>query len=464
MRVKETTEPRWGVHRRGGACRPGGMRTKSPAPLLPLTGLFLCSMAALPAAALRVLPAFAPDAFHYSLDASEEGVVVGHATDFETMTPLLWGKSGPGSSAPVALPLPLGGQGGEARWISPDATLIAGYADVPHPEGLDQAPVLWSRLSSGGYAVASLPRLGAAPAEAVVTGGSANGSRLVGYDGLFETAAVWRGSPSAGYSVQPLALPGSSDGPSFATDVSKNGARIVGRYTTSTTTQAVVWTETSGVYVARDLQTLAGGSESFAETLSADGATAAGGSTSTVGFRPVKWDAATGQVTELQTLPGYEATVLAIAENNAWFGGRSTDFTGLDGETIAVLWNANGEIFDLVSLAAQGGVAFAGFTPESVTGIHFVSNGLYTIVGTGVALDTNLTQGFVLENLALTTPAPIPDPDTDPDPVVVVPSTPTGMFLGRHRQPAAEPESVYLSREESGAGQRPGSGSPRRNR
>lgn len=161
--------------------------------------------------------------------------------------------------------------------------------------------------------------------------------------------------------------------------------------------------------------------------------------------------------------------MLAVAENKVWFGGRATD-TG-SYESGAVLWNAEGDVYDLATLASAAGVAFASLAPESVTGIHFVANSLYTIVGTGLT-DDGLTQGFVLESFALATPASEPgghepgdkEPPTDTpdDPAESkAPATAGGVLLKRHPG-ADESRSEYGRRVPSEETEATFSGSTRR--
>ena len=397
------------------------MRTHLLRPsLITLAGLGLACPAVRSAASLQLLPSSAPDGYDYVLGLADDGTVIGSAQGFDVSAPLLWAKSGAAYSIAPSPALPSYADGGELRWISADASLLAGFIARPlTAEGEpDQVPAVWSR-SAGAYAAKMLPRLGGDGAsETVVMGGSSSGARLVGQSGATPVAAVWRGSYATGYTAQALPLPAGAAGTSRATSISADGARAVGNYETAAGGQAAVWTEGAGVYVALKLQNLPGGAQSFAEVVSRDGTLAAGGAETALGIRPVTWRADTGAVTAIETLPGFEATVLAIAENKHWLGGRATDPGSFEGA--AVLWNGSGQIFDLVALASGQGASFGGFIPESITGVHFVSGDRYTIVGTGVT-ESGLTQGFVLEDLALTTPAPEPGGG----PVVDEPTTPT---------------------------------------
>jgi hypothetical protein len=230
----------------------------------------------------------------------------------------------------------------------------------------------------------------------------------------------------------------------------------------------VVWTENTGAYAVAKLQMLPGGTRSFAEAVSGDGTLAVGAADDATRLRPVIWHTAGGAATVLETLPGFEATVLAVAENKVWFGGRATD-TG-SYESGAVLWNADGKVHDLASLASAAGSAFSGLSPESVTGIHHVANGLYTIVGTGLT-DDGLTQGFVLENFALATPTPEPDDETgggkepgDKEPAPGTsdaPAAASGVFLKRHPS-ADESRSEYGRRAPAEEADGLFNGAPRR--
>jgi uncharacterized membrane protein len=418
------------------------MRNQARLSALPLFGLtFAPALAS--AAMLHVLDPHSDDAYDYAVGVADNGAVIGNAQDPWGSAPVVWSK-GTDAYAPAFSPtLPGDAAGGELRWISPDASLLAGYAalSLTGSGENDHAPVVWSRSGpSASYAASVLPRLGSGASETLLTGGSANGSRFVGQSGLAPAAALWRGSPGSAYSVQALPLPGDAVGSSLATSLSSDGARAVGHYETAVGSQAVVWTENTGAYAVAKLQMLAGGTRGFAETISRDGSLAAGAAADSTRLRPVIWDTGTGAVTVLETLPGFEATVLAVAENKVWLGGRATDAGSY--ESGAVLWNADGKVFDLESLASAAGVVFTGLAPESVTGIHFVANGLYTIVGTGLD-DAGLTRGFVLENFALATPSPepggeVPGDDepstgTPDDPVEPeAPATPGGVFIKRH--------------------------------
>ena len=354
------------------------------------------------AASFQPLPASDGAFFDYALGASASGAVVGYGAGYESTSPLLWTRGATGYAPPSSLPLMAGGAGGAATAIAPDASWISGYVSLPVAGGaaINQAPVVWTRDGSGAYAPSALPRLGPSPAEAVVAGGSANGSRLAGNDGATDTAVVWRTAPGGGYSTQALALPASAvAGPSYATAVSAGGARIAGRYSAASGAQAVAWTETGGTYVPLVLQTLPGGAESFAEAISADGTTAAGASDSATGLRPVKWNVATGAVAALQTFAGSSATVLSLSEDNLWLGGRATNDASL--ADTAVLWDSAGDIHSLVEVASAAGLSLGNLTPASVTGIHLATTNLYTILGIGVTADTGDMRGFALENIAL---------------------------------------------------------------
>ena len=428
------------------------MRTQAVHSAVALLGLSLAPALA-SAAALRLLPTFAEDGYDYAASMADNGTVAGNAQDFWGSMPVVWSKGSDAYAPPVSPALPAGAAGGELRWISADASLLAGYAALSLTDAGDNnhVPVLWSRFGqTGAYSASVLPRLGSAASETFIASGSANGFRLVGQSGPAPSAAIWRGSPGGAYSVQALALPADATGASLATSISGDGARAAGYHETSAGTQAVTWTEDDGVYSVAKLQLLPGGARGFAETISRDGTLAAGASDDATRLRPVVWDTATGAVTALETLPGFEATAFAIAENKAWLGGRATD-TG-SYESGAVLWNRDGKVFDLVDLASAAGVTFDGLAPESVTGIHFISNGLYTIVGTGLN-ELGLTQAFVLENLPLATPASEPDDEgsggddpagQDPSPEnpggtgdteAPSPALSTGVFLDRHSRP-----------------------------
>jgi hypothetical protein len=388
--------------------------------------------------------------YHYAVGIADNGTVIGNAQDFWGSVPVVWSRGAETYAPAVPPPLPAGAEAGELRWIAPDASLLAGYAALPMTDTgeNDHAPVVWIR-SSGSYAASVLPRLGAGSSETLLTGGSVKGSRFVGQSGPAPAAALWRGSPGSSYSVQALPVPSDAIGSSLATSLSHDGARAVGHYETSLGAQAVVWTENTGAYAVAKLQMLPGGTRSFAEAVSGDGTLAVGAADDATRLRPVIWHTAGGAATVLETLPGFEATVLAVAENKVWFGGRATD-TG-SYESGAVLWNADGKVHDLASLASAAGSAFSGLSPESVTGIHHVANGIYTIVGTGLT-DDGLTQGFVLENLALATPTPEPDDETgggkepgDKEPAPGIsdaPAAASGVFLKRHPS-ADESRSEY---------------------
>lgn len=413
------------------------MRTTLVSSPLPLVGLALAS-ASLPAATLQFLGRHNTDGYDYALALADNGTVIGNSQDFESASALAWTKSGATYSGAQVLALPGNTLGAETRWISADASLIAGFASRPLTDDgeLDQVPVVWSRSGSGAYTATVLPRLSGAVSETILAGGSSNGTRFVGQSGATPVATVWRGATGSAYAAQALALPAGAIGTSLASALSADGARAVGHYETAAGNQAVAWTENNGVYTATKLQGLSGGTQSSAVVVSRDGTLAAGTADNAQGFRPVTWNAATGAVTVLQTLPGFEATVLGIADNKLWLGGRATDTETFDSS--AVLWNSAGQIFDLVALASSAGVSFAGLAPESVTGIHLVSSGTYTIVGTGITAD-GATQGFVLDNFVLD-PAPIPEPDTAV--VVVGTAALSGVFLKR-RQRASEPAPVY---------------------
>lgn len=411
-------------------------------PVVALVALPLLGLAVGPAlastATLRVLAAFAEDGYDYAVGVADDGAAIGNSRDTWGSAPVLWSKAAVAYAPPVSLALPPGANGGELRWIAPDASLLAGYAALPPTDSgdNDHAPVVWSRFGdSGSYAPAVLPRLGSGASETLVHGGSANGSRFVGQSGAGSAAALWLGSRGGAYSVQPLPLPADASGASLATALSNDGVRAVGHYETALGSQAVVWTGNTGSYAVTKLRIPSGGARGFAETISRDGSLAAGAADDATRLRPVTWNTATGAVTVLETLPGHEATVLAIAENNIWLGGRATDAGSY--ESGAVLWGSDGKIHDLRSLASAVGVSFGGLDPESVTGIRFVANGLYTIAGTGLN-DAGRTQGFVLENFPLAAPAPEPgggEPPADPpgDPARTdAPATSSGVFLKRH--------------------------------
>lgn len=413
------------------------MCTKLVSSALSSVGLVLAS-ASLPAATLQLLGRYNADGYDYAVGLADDGTVIGNSQDFESSAPVVWSTSGSAYSGAQAVALPAGTLGGEVRWVSPDASLLAGLAAKPLTvdDEFDQVPVIWSRSSSGAYVATALPRLGGGASETLLTGGSSSGTRFVGQSGATPSATVWRGSPVGGYTAQALILPSGAVGASLSTSISANGARAVGYYETASGTQAVVWTESANTYAVAKLQGLSGGTQSFAQVVSRDGTLAAGAADNADGLRPVTWNTGTGAVTTLETLPGFEATVLAISDNKLWLGGRATDSETFDSS--AVLWNSTGQIFDLVALASSAGTSFAGITPESVTGVHFVSNGLYTIVGTGITADGG-TQGFVLENLLLDL-APIPEPDTTA--VIVGAGALAGVFLKR-RQRSTEPAPVF---------------------
>ena len=406
---------------------------------------FALAAAALPAATLQVLPSYVADGCDYALGLADGGLVIGNAHDYESSAPVLWTKGDSAYSAARALALPASSDGGEVRWISADASLLAGYAAMSliGDEAANHVPVVWSRSDSGGYTATVLPRLGGGASETVISGGSAAGSRFVGQSGAVPVATLWRGATGSGYAAQALALPSGAAGVSLASALSSSGARAVGHYETAAGSQAVVWTEHEGVYVVAKLQTLSGGAQGFAHAISRDGALAAGASEDGARLRPVTWNTSTGAATVLESMPGFEAAVLAIADNNFWFGGRATDADTF--ESSAVLWNSTGQIFDLVSRASSAGVGFGGLVPESVTGIHLVSTGLYTIVGTGINTE-GATQGFVLENFALVTP--IPEPETPDAPIGE--TTPTGVFLKRRQRPE-ETAPTYPNRSKDSA-------------
>lgn len=421
---------------------------------------FVFALCSLPAASLHLLPAFGDGALDYALSLADDGTAIGYSQDLEASTPVLWRPGESFYAAAHALPLPASAVGGGLRWISADASLLAGFAakSVPEESEADYAPTIWTRSPSGGYSPSMLPRLGGGFSESVITSGSTAGTRFVGQSGSPPVAVVWRGSPSSSYSVQALALPSDARDASQATSMSSDGVRAVGHYETATGSQAVAWTENSGVYTVLKLQGLAPGAQSFAEVISRDGTLAGGAAHNADGLRPVMWNTTTAVVTVLETLPGFEATVLGIAENNVWLGGRATDSETF--ESTAVLWNGDGRIFDLVALAADAGISFFDLTPESVTGVHLVSTGSYTIVGTGVT-SSGATQGFVLENLALATPISQPEP-----PVVHPDPEPAPTLVSKRRQPAASSlsESKTWGRTEEAERRFGGGGSRPRSR
>ena len=366
-----------------------------------LTALLLSLASTLPAATLRVLPVPDADFFGYGLGLSSTGAVAGCIADFETATPALWTKTTAGYGAHVALPLLAGGLGGEARWLSPDGALAVGYVALPvsgDEFSFNYAPTLWTRSSTGAYAVSPLPRLAGSPAEGLVVSASANGSRLVGVDGANGAATVWRGTPTSSYYAQALPLPSGMIHPSFATAASADGTRLAGRVTSGAEAQrAVVWSETSGAYSALALQAPSGAAQTFAETISADGLLAAGTSENAGLYTATKWDARTGQPTVLEARAGADTTALSISSDKQWIGGYAVhrdEFT-----QTAVLWNDEGKVFTLASLAAD--VNFGAFVPGDVSAITVVSPGVYNVAGTGFTLETGQTQAFVIENLAL---------------------------------------------------------------
>lgn len=419
---------------------------------------FALAAAFLRAASLHLLPSFGDGTFDYAISLADNGAAAGYSQDFETSMPVVWSPVASAYPAGQALPLPAAAVGGGSRWISPDAALLAGFVAKPFTDDgePDYVPAVWNRSSSGTCTVVLLPRLGSGPSESTVTSGSAAGTRFAGQSGATPVAAVWCGTVSSAYTVQALALPSDATGTSLASSMSSDGAKAVGHYETATGSQAAVWTESAGSYAVTKLQGLAGNAQSFAEVISRDGTLAGGAAHDAAALRPVTWNAATGAVTILETLPGFEATVLGIADNNFWLGGRATDSDTF--ESAAVLWNGEGRIFDLVALAADAGISFAGFTPESVTGIHLVSTGLYTIVGTGLNADGS-TQGFVLQNLALATPPPAPEPPVvipDPEPPVVVPvPDPVPTKISKRRQPFTNSAPISKSPGRTDNAERP---------
>jgi hypothetical protein len=434
---------------------------------LPLATLALLAHALPASTALHLLPASSSDRFDYALGRGIGGLVAGHSHDFENVLPVTWQKVEAGFGGPSPLPLPVSVAGGEVSWVAGDGAFIGGFAFQPVAgrDDINTVPVLWTRGPGGAYAATILPRVGGSVSESAIFGGDVSATRLVGQSGATPAAVLWRGAPLTGYVVQNLLLPSGASGPSSALAASADGARLVGRYETTAGGQSVLWTESGAAYSPVRLAAPAGGSQTFVETISADGALAAGAAETAAGLRPVRWDAGTGSVSQLDTLGGLEATVLAIADNHAWLGGRATDPGSFAG--VAVLWDRDGRIHEVATLAAAAGAAFSDFWPESVTAIHLVSSGVYTITGTGVGATSGATRGYVLENLALATalpplppgpelppspppttnpPAPEPDPEGDAD-TITVPSTPSGVFLNRQRSsqsPAkfAEPASA----------------------
>jgi hypothetical protein len=405
---------------------------------LPLT---LTLATTLPAATLaHLLPSGGPDRFDYAIGRGSNGTVAGHSHEFSSVVPVIWQKPEAAYASPAALALPIGSQGGEARWIAPDASLVAGFAALPVSgrDDINSVPVLWTRGAGGAYTASILTRLSGTVSETVIHGGNASGSHLVGQSGHTPVAALWRGAPLTGYTVQALPLPGGALGESSALAISANGGRAIGRYESVDGTQSVVWTEGSPAYSALRLAPLPGGSQTFVETLSSNGALAAGAAETGGALRPAVWNTGAGSVTLFETLGGLDSTILNVAENSAWFGGRATDPGSFAG--VAVLWDQGGRIHSLITLASAAGASFPGFTPESVTGVHHVTNDVYTIVGTGVSIGSGSTRGFVLENLTLQTPSaptpgptpPSPDPELEPEPGTP-PGNPGGVFLNRQR-------------------------------
>jgi hypothetical protein len=391
-----------------------------------LTALLLSSAAALPAATLRILPVPDIDFFGYGLGLSNAGIVAGCIADFDTASPTLWTKTTTGYGAPSLLPLLSGGLGGEARWLSPDGALATGYVALPAPNTdswFNYAPVLWTRGAGGAYSVAALPRLAGSPAEGVAVAASANGSRLVGVDGASGVATVWRGTPTSGYYAQALPLPAGTSNPGFATAASADGARLAGRVTTGAEAQrAVVWSEASGAYSALALQAPVGATQTFAETLSDDGLLVAGASENAGLYTATKWDARTGAPTLLEARANADTTALAIASDKQWIGGYAVHRDDL--AQTAVLWNGEGKVFTLASLAAD--VDFGTFVPGDVSAITLVSPGVYAVAGTGATLETGQTQAYVIENLSLPTAGTTaPDTTTPPSTTTPPPTTTT---------------------------------------
>jgi uncharacterized membrane protein len=377
-----------------------------------ISTLVFSTTAALPANTLRLLPINNPDHFGYGLSLAGNGSVAGYTTCFETPVPVLWTKSTTDYAAPASLPQPVGGVGGEARWISPDGVLAAGYAALASPDSsLNQAPVLWTRGSNGAFTATALPRLAGSPAEGSVIAGSANGSRLAGVDGPDETATVWRGTPGSAFFAQALPLPGGAGHPSIATAASADGARLAGRVTTTTTgnSRAVVWNESGGAYTVLALQSPAGATQTSADALSADGTLVAGTSENNGLYTATRWDAATGQATLLEARAGADTSARSISADKHWIGGLATHRA--DGTQTAVLWDGQGKVFTLTSLAAN--VDFGTFAPAEISAIHVVSPGVYTVAGTGSTFGSGQTIAFVIENLALPVPG-VPTPDTPP--------------------------------------------------
>ncbi len=431
---------------------------------LPLATLALAATALPAATTFHPLPSSGSDRFDYAIGRGGNGTVAGHSHEFESVLPVLWHNADSAYTGPSALALPNGSQGGEARWISADAAFVAGFAALPVAgrDDINTVPVLWARGAGGAYSASVLPRLNGAVSETMILGGNTAGTRLVGQSGASPVAAVWRGTPPSSYTVQAPLLPAGAIGASSALALSADGARAVGTYETADGTQSVVWTDLGSAYSPRKLANLSGGSQAFVETVSRDGALAAGAAETGGGLRPTVWDAATGAARELATLGHFEATVLTIAENNAWFGGRATDPGSFAG--VAVLWDSEGRIHQVTTLATAAGVALPGLTPESVTGVHHVANGVYTIVGTGVATLSGATVGYVLENLALATsappspeppppvspePQPNPQPDPSPEPETVVPPTKPGVGLLKRNQSASGNDSANFAEPSS---------------
>ncbi len=413
---------------------------------LPLATLSLLATSLCATPLVHLLPSSGEDRFDYVQGRGSNGTVAGHSHEIETVLPILWLKAGQAYSAPAALALPNGAVGGETRWIAPDASLVAGFAALPINGQVDinTVPLLWTRGAGGAYTAAILPRLTGVVSETVIHGGNASGTRLVGQSGSAQAATLWRGTPGGGYTAQPLLLPaGATNGPSSALASSASGARLAGRYESAEGTQSVVWTEGNPAYSPLRLGTIPGGAQTFVETLSADGTLAAGAAETEGVPRPVVWDTATGAATRFETLGGLDSTILVVADNKLWLGGRATDRGSFAG--VAVLWDREGRIHPLTTLVNSAGASFPGFTPESVTGVQHVADGFYTITGTGVVNHTGATRGFVVENLALpstTLPAPPPAPEPPPpapslpDPegeLAPAPSTPGGVFLNRQR-------------------------------
>lgn len=418
------------------------MRTQATLAALSLLGLAFAPATAT-AATLRLLPPHTDQAFDFAVGIAADGTVAGNTLDIWGSAPALWPKAGDTYLPPLSPALPSGALGGELRWLSADAAFIAGYAALPLTDADEEnhVPVLWVR--SGGtasYAAAALPRLGVGASQTLLTGGASDASRLVGQSGPAPSAALWRGGPWTAYSVQALPLPPDAAGASIATALSDDGTRAVGHCETRAGSQALLWTEGVGGYAVTTLAPLPGGARAFAEIVSRDGLLAAGAADDASGLRPVVWDTRDGGATPLETPPGHEATVLALSANNAWLGGRATHAGSY--ESVAVLWDRSGKHRGLAALAVSAGIDLDGLVPESVTGIRHVSDNLYAIVGTGLAKD-GLTHAFVLENLALATPATTPGdddpeggdpaPDTPDDPAHTgAPASSGGVFLKRH--------------------------------